>query len=245
MPRTTISCAGALLALAIAFADPGSASETPTSDAAAMSRFLDRLMMAESGGRDTAANPLSTAVGAFQFIAPTWLEVTQRHFPTDVAGKSAAQILAMRTERAFARRAAEAYTRDNAAALTAAGYPATWPNLRLAFLLGPGGAQKVLAALPAAKLSDLMSRPVIAANPWMARLTVADLVQRAARDAGFDADDPSVATPGTTVAAAKPKRPAIPLRCDLARASCRRWLALAERRLLGRPATAIKVARRR
>ena len=35
---------------------------------ATFDKFLDRLMRAESNGRDEAANPRSTALGAFQFI---------------------------------------------------------------------------------------------------------------------------------------------------------------------------------
>ncbi|MBU2533245.1 MAG: hypothetical protein KKB37_10930, partial [Alphaproteobacteria bacterium] len=74
--------------------------------------FLDRLMIAESGGNDRARNPLSTATGPFQFIESTFIAVMQRHFPKRVASLNIAQILALRTDRAVARQAAEAYTRD-------------------------------------------------------------------------------------------------------------------------------------
>ena len=71
--------------------------------------FLDRLMRAESNGRDFAANPRSTALGPFQFIKATFIEVTRRHF-AEVASFSDEQVLALRTDRAYARRAAAIYS---------------------------------------------------------------------------------------------------------------------------------------
>ena len=43
--------------------------------------FLDRLMIAESGGRLDARNPRSTAVGPYQFIVSTFIDVARRNFP--------------------------------------------------------------------------------------------------------------------------------------------------------------------
>lgn len=204
-----------------------------------MDKFLDRLMIAESGGNNTARNPLSTATGPFQFIESTFLSVMRRHFPKRVENLSASQILALRTKRAFARGAAKAYTRDNATYLVAAGHKPTFPHLRLAFLLGAGGAIRILDAKPETRLAGLVGRGVIRANPWMARHTARSLIARAARE---------VSLSPTTLAGAKPFRdpvtgklimpsgrrargPRIRVRCNLARPSCKRWLSLQRRKL--------------
>ena len=150
-------------------------------------KFLDKLMMAESGGRLDARNPRSTATGPFQFIEATFLDVVRRHFAQDVAGLTDPQILTLRTDAAFARRAAEAFSRDNAAALVADGVPATFPNLRLAFLLGPTAAIRVLRAPPESPLGPLVGLPVIVANPFMAGLSASELSARAARDLSLPA----------------------------------------------------------
>ena len=75
----------------------------------AFDSFLDHLMRAESNGRNTAANPRSTALGPFQFIKSTFLDVMRRHFSADIAHLNETDILALRTDRGFARRAAAAF----------------------------------------------------------------------------------------------------------------------------------------
>jgi hypothetical protein len=60
-------------------------------------QFLDHLMRAESSGRDTAANPRSTALGAFQFIETTFLAVAREYFAREVAELSDQPLLALRT----------------------------------------------------------------------------------------------------------------------------------------------------
>lgn len=203
-----------------------------------MDDFLDRLMIAESGGRDTAKNPLSTATGAFQFIESTFLSVMQRHYPKRVENLSAAQILALRTDRKTARDAARAYTRDNAQILAANGHKPTFPHLRLAFLLGANGAMRILDAKPETPLAPLLGPAVMRANPFMTRLTASGLIARAARDVSLDPSaiaglqpirDPKtgkIIMPRRTAS-----RPRIRVRCNLALPSCRRWLALKRSRL--------------
>lgn len=196
-----------------------------------MEMFLDRLMLAESGGRDNARNPRSTAVGPYQFIEATFLDVARRHFGKDVDHLNDATLLALRTDRKFSRQAAEAYTRDNAAHLATSGVTPTFPRLRLAFLLGPGGAVQVLRAKPAVRVSALLPRRVIRANPFMARMTVFELVARAARDISVSAATKAGVKPDRlSIGKRGAPKPAIRVRCDLALASCRRWLALAKRR---------------
>ena len=227
---------------------------TPAADMT-MDIFLDRLMRAESGGRLTAKSSTSTALGPFQFIDGTFFSVVHRHFSAETATFTPTQVLALRTDLAFARRAAEAFTNDNAALLVGAGIPATFQNLQLAYLLGPGGAIKVLQTDPEMPLARLMPANVLRANAFMRPLTVSGLVARAARDvavtpasrtgiiakpappaevaAAVAITSAAVANPAGTRMAALPVRlaaPTIVMNCDLGLPSCRRWLALEQRR---------------
>jgi hypothetical protein len=147
-------------------------------------QFLDHLMRAESSGRDTAANPRSTALGAFQFIESTFLAVAREHFAKEVAALSDQPLLALRTNRQFARRVAAAYCRENASYLRGQGLKPTFAHLRLAYLLGAGGAARVLRAPPQTPLAGILGAAVIRANPFMKGMTAAGLVERAARDIG-------------------------------------------------------------
>ena len=190
--------------------------------------FLDRLMRAESSGNAEARNPRSTAVGPFQFIEATFLDVTRRHFPDEIAGLSETEILSMRTNPAFARRAALAYTGDNAARLKDEGQAATSVNLRLAFLLGPTGALRLLRAEADTPVAKLFATEVLTANPFMAQMTAADLIRRAVYDLS---DDRVVAG----LPRARSAEPAINIRCKLGLASCRRWVALQKAKLARAP----------
>jgi hypothetical protein len=204
--------------------------------------FLDRLMKSESGGRLTARNPLSTAVGPYQFIASTWLQIVSASFAAETSELKPNEVLDLRTDLTFARRAAKLYTEANAAHLVANGQQATFANLRLAHLVGPGGAVKVLGAKPETPVATLLGATVIGANPFMSSMSAEDLIARAARDIELNA---RIATAGITPSAdaveavkaetaKKPKRKAAPrieVDCDLSRPSCRRWLALAQRKV--------------
>jgi hypothetical protein len=171
----------------------------------AFGTFLDRLMHAESAGRDTAANPRSTALGPFQFIKSTFLDVMRRHFAIDVAHLNERDILALRTDRGVARRAAEAFSRDNMDFLADRGLKPTFGHLRLAFLLGPSAAAKVMQAAPSRPVSHILEGSVIAANPFMRGMTAADLVARATRDVS-----PREHARALQVARAEPVAPAAP-----------------------------------
>jgi Transglycosylase-like domain len=198
--------------------------------------FLDRLMMAESGGRVTAKNPRSTAVGPYQFIASTWLQIARKSFAGEMANLKPHEVLGLRTDLGFARRAAKIYTEENAASLVAQGAKATFANLRLAFLVGPGGAARVLNAKPETPVATLLGATVIGANAFMAKMTAADLIARAARDIETDPASiaglsPDLAEIQKAKSAKRAARPKIDVSCDLSLPSCRRWLALATRRV--------------
>lgn len=146
----------------------------------------------ESGGDPNAKNPNSTATGSAQFIDATWLEITRRNRPDLIAGKSDAEILAMRTDPKLSLEMAEAYGRQNGAYLQSKGIEPTAANIYLAHFMGPGGAAKALAADPDAPISSVMSADEIAANAAIgggdfALFTVADLTAWAADKVGAPA----------------------------------------------------------
>jgi hypothetical protein len=200
-----------------------------------LSHFLDRLMLAESGGRDTAANPRSSALGPFQFIKSTFISIARRHFPAEVAELNDAEVLALRTTRSFARAAAAIFTLENAAYLKNQGIQPTLPHLRLAFLLGATGAARVVQAEPQARLSGILGPGVIGANPFMVGVSASALVARATRDIyGPKAAPRMVAVrpePRPRPAArAQGDPPAVKftVKCNQKLAACQRWIALKE-----------------
>lgn len=170
---------------------------------AAFDVFLDRLMRSESNGRDHAKNPRSSALGPFQFINSTFIAVMREHFPDEIASLNQRQILALRTKRDIARRAAKAFSMDNMDYLVERGITPTFGHLRLAFLLGPQGAARVLQAPPDRRVTRILGNNVIAANPFMRRMTAADLVARTSRDVS-----PRDRAPDTVVAGNAPAAPA-------------------------------------
>lgn len=167
--------------------------------------FLDRLMIAESGGRDAAKNPLSTALGPFQFINATFLDLVRRYFGEETAGLSVPQVLALRTDRAFSRRVAQIYTAENARHLAAGDAVVTYPSLRLAFLLGPSGALRVLQAPPETRIAQLVGPGVMKANPFLHGLTASGLIARAARDLKLPSSDVAAVSSDGATSPPKPK----------------------------------------
>jgi hypothetical protein len=211
-------------------------SDTKLTPTEAETLFLDRLMRAESAGRRFAKNPASSALGPFQFLGTTFLDVVRRNFPGLASGKTDVEILALRTDFEVSRKVALVYTRENAAALSAKGKETTAVNLRLAFFCGPNGALRVLEAEPDEPVSNLLSQAAIAANPFLRNMTVSQLLARASREA----EGLGTAAVATGVL---PKSPGasskIAVHCNLGLASCRHWLALAEKRVAVREARAV------
>jgi hypothetical protein len=208
------------------------ASPAAGADRPAFDSFLDRLMRAESGGRDTAANPRSTALGPFQFIKSTFLDLARRHFGVEVQELSEDEILRLRTDRNFARRCAETYSRENLAFLAEQGLQPTFGHLRLAFLVGPFAAARVLQAAPATPVGEVLGSAVVRANPFMARMSTSNLIARTAREVGETVSEVDLA-PHLRVAAAQPTPVAQPRpvsralsarhACNPKLASCRKF----------------------
>jgi hypothetical protein len=209
-------------------------------DASAFELFLDRLRSAESGDRRYAKNPRSTALGPYQFIDSTFLDIARRHFPHHVAGLSEREILALRTDPDLSRTAAAVLCRESMAYLKDRGFQPTFAHLRLAYLLGPAGAARILAAPAETSLFALLPGSVIAANPFMRGWRVADLLAKSERDIspdlGTQADASRAAGPRVRPAAGtkatrdrRRLRSTAPTKCNTGLASCRKFLALGRR----------------
>lgn len=205
---------------------------------ASFDAFLDRLMRAEFGGRDLLASSRSTALGPFQFIKGTFLEVTRKHFGNETSTMTEEQVLALRTDRAFSRRVVSAYLRETAAFLGEQGFEPTFAHLRLSYLVGPNAAVKVMAAAPETALSVVLAPGAIKANPFMVNMKAADLIARAARDISREDDGSDLtAAPRQRTASEGPAPRAVALprarpggvekaKCNSKSPSCRRWIAL-------------------
>ncbi|MFC5355654.1 hypothetical protein [Azospirillum himalayense] len=146
-------------------------------------------------GNPAARNPNSTATGDGQFIDSTWLDIVKRTAPEVAAGKSDAEILALRSDPKLSRQMIRAYGEENRAELAAAGLPTDDGSTYLAHFAGLGGAKAVLRADPAMPIRDLLLPGAMAANAGMrlngkpfADWTAADLRTWAAGKMGDSID---------------------------------------------------------
>lgn len=152
----------------------------------AIDSFVDHVVKAEGGGNNNAKNPNSSATGAGQFIASTWLDLFKRYFPDRAEGMTRGAILALRTDANVSRSLIEAYAKENAAVLQSAGVHVDEAALQLAHFLGAGDAAKVLTAASGTPLAGLISAASIKANPSIlgGGATVNDAISYAESRAG-------------------------------------------------------------
>ncbi|RVN58494.1 hypothetical protein [Sinorhizobium meliloti] len=136
---------------------------------------VDKIIGVESGGNATAKNPNSSATGAGQFIASTWMNMIKRYRPDVAAGKSTPEILALRNDPALSREMTAAYTSENGEYLKNQGIETTDGNLYLAHFLGPGGASRVIKADPSAPVASVIGQDAVNANPFLKGKSIADL----------------------------------------------------------------------
>lgn len=97
-----------------------------------MGDYLASTRAKESGGNDLARNPSSTATGRYQFTEGTWNGLARKYPNLGLTPNG-------RTDPAQQERAMQAFTRDNAQALTAAGIPINPQTLYGAHFLGAFG----------------------------------------------------------------------------------------------------------
>lgn len=152
-----------------------SATQTPTAQppstppADPYAGFATRVIGAEGLGQ----NPNSSAFGYGQFTAQTWLTTVMGE--PEVAGKTPAEVLQLRSDQAFATRMVEKLAAKNGPALSAAGLPVNDTTLYLAHFLGSAGAVRVLQLPPDTPLNRVLSADVLKANPQLTSMTTGSL----------------------------------------------------------------------
>lgn len=154
----------------------GLGSAPQTGGGGAVSTVVDKIIGVESGGNPNAKNPTSSASGVGQFLDSTWVQTIRQHRPDIAAGKSAAQIIALKSDPVLGRQMTAAFTQDNADYLANRGIATTPGNLYLAHFLGAGGAVNVLKADPNAPIGSVVGQDVVRANNFLAGKTVADTI---------------------------------------------------------------------
>lgn len=164
--------------------------------------IADRIVGAESGGRADARNPRSSALGSGQFINSTWLNTIKSARPDLAAGKSDAELLALRTDPTLSREMTQVYADQNASALRSGGYEPTPGNTYLAHFAGPGGARKILGSDPSTPITQVMTPAAIQANPFLRNMTAGDVRSWADRKMG-GGSAPSSAQPQAASAPAQ------------------------------------------
>ncbi|WP_430913901.1 hypothetical protein [Methylobacterium sp. sgz302541] len=147
--------------------------------------LADSIIGAESGGNATARNPRSSATGAGQFIAGTWLDMVSRYRP-DLAGLPRDQVLGLRNDPGLSKEMVQHYADENGAKLRAAGLPDNDGSRYLSHFAGPAGAQAVLSADPSTPVAQILTPDAIAANPFTRSMTAGDLTLWASKKVGGD-----------------------------------------------------------
>lgn len=155
--------------------------------------LVDQIVRVESGGNPNAQNTRSSAGGAGQFIDRTWLSMLRQHRPDLAAGKSDADLIALKTDPGLSREMTGAYAADNAGILSKAGLPVTDGTQYLAHFAGPGGAVGLLHADPSAPAASVLGQGFAKANPTMANMSAGDVVAWADRKMGGGGSAPAAA----------------------------------------------------
>jgi hypothetical protein len=150
----------------------------------ALSAVVERIIDAESNGCPDARNKRSSATGAGQFLDQTWLHLIRAHRP-DLALRGERETLELRRDPNLAREIATRLAERNAALLAARGLPVTRGTLYLSHFAGGAGAVALLSAPDNADAAAIMASAdatgrttrerIVNANPFLQRLTVAEL----------------------------------------------------------------------
>lgn len=154
-------------------------------EAVEIGTVVEQIIKVESDGNPDAKNKRSSATGLAQFLDETWLRLIRTHRPDLVIGHSESEILGLRRDADIAREIAARFTEGNAETLRRRGLPVTPGTLYLAHFAGSAGAVAILSAdeqsdaastMASADASGRTTREkLVRANPFLERLTVADL----------------------------------------------------------------------
>ena len=164
---------------------------------AAINTVVARIIDAESSGVADAKNKRSSAAGLGQFIDETWLRMIHAYRPDLAKGLSRGETLALRQQADVAREMTTRFAERHAALLRRHALPVTAGTLYLAHFAGGKGAIALLTAPEDADAATVMAKAdasgrtkraqIVKANPFLEKLTVADLKQWADRKmAGAD-----------------------------------------------------------
>jgi hypothetical protein len=162
----------------------------------AVSNTVAKIIGVESGGNATAKNPKSSATGAGQFIASTWMQMVRAHRPDLMEGRTANEVLALRNDGALSREMTGHLAKDNAEYLRNRRQPITEGTIYLAHFLGAQGAVSALTASPGASAASVLGEGVMNANPHLKGKTIGGVVDWASKKMG-SATPASGYTPGT------------------------------------------------
>ena len=205
--------------------------QSTVSTSADINRAVAKIIQNESGGDPNIPNKYSTAKGLGQFIDSTWLTMVKRYRPDIAAGKSNAQIIALKTNAPLAREMTTRYVEENARALRSAGMPVTDGNLYLAHFLGAGGAVKLLSAQDKSQpVVNLVGQKVVDANRFIQGKSVQWVIDWTARKMGGGQQRAAAQHPGRLQkggggqAAGSVAQPAIPVSRETRYAEYMRWI---------------------
>jgi hypothetical protein len=164
-----------------AITDPGFTPGLPPGNS-----LNSKIIKTESGGNNTAKNPLSSAYGAGQFTKGTWKEFIRETNPELFKNASEKEILELRSDPAWADKGISWYAGKGVDALDSINQPATDTNLYLHHFLGTGGVKKLLTADLNAPVSSILDEDQIKANPTVlgGNRTVQDVIDWAAAHMG-------------------------------------------------------------
>lgn len=157
----------------------------------------------ESGGQADARNPLSTAMGANQFIEGTWLEFARAN-PELFPNMNREQILARRADADLSAQATQWNARRNSEILENANLPVNDATLGMAHMFGATGARQLLRADVGARMEDVVGTDVLRANPNLAGRTVGQVVQGFVQNYGLPQAQQAPLTPAQAQIAGAP-----------------------------------------
>jgi hypothetical protein len=146
--------------------------ENATGDVNARPRFTDGRLR-------------SSALGPYQFLDSTWINLYKRRYGK--TGESDAAIAAKRTDPALNEVLVNDLIVENRRALERGGHAADAGNLYLAHFAGSDGAVRLLNADPNLSARAVLGDAVIRANPFLDRMSAGEVVQWAHRKMGGEA----------------------------------------------------------
>jgi hypothetical protein len=147
--------------------------------------LAELIITAESNGNPRDKNKKSSATGPAQFLDDTWLEMISAYRPALATGHSQKEILALRRDPDLSREMTTRFMQRNAKILRKRNLPVTPGTLYLTHFAGVAGAVALLSGPDKEHAATIMAKAdasghltrakIVAANPFLAEFTVADL----------------------------------------------------------------------